>query len=78
MSNLIKKGLSSSKKNIRYIQNITQIHQFEENGQNTNKFEVVYRALKSGEEDILDRKVSYECENAETACYIVAKIKTQM
>jgi hypothetical protein len=48
-----------------------------------NKFEILYRATDNKqptniEEDILDRKVVYECENAETACYIVAKIKTQM
>jgi len=28
------------------------------------------------EEEIEDRKVLYECENGETASYIVAKIKT--
>ena len=29
-------------------------------------------------EEIEDRNVKYECENVETASYIVAKIKTQM
>ena len=28
--------------------------------------------------DLLDRKILYECENVETATYIVAKIKAQM
>jgi hypothetical protein len=29
-------------------------------------------------EELADRKVLYECENTETAAYIVAKIKAQM
>ena len=45
--------------------------------QRTNKFYILYAIEQSlYEEDQLDRKVIYECEDIETASYIVAKIKS--
>jgi len=41
-------------------------------------FTIEYKINNANEllEDEIDRKVVYECENVETASYIVAKIKT--
>jgi hypothetical protein len=70
---------------VRQVQNILQIEQLLENSGKTsmkpsNKFYILYRAHgdSTSQEEIADRKVLYECENTETAAYIVAKIKTQM
>jgi hypothetical protein len=71
---------------VRQVQNILQIENLlEASGKKgikplpSNKFYILYRATDSNsQEEISDRKVLYECENTETAAYIVAKIKTQM
>jgi hypothetical protein len=87
ITNLMKTGFGKSKKkNVRLVQNIITIRQIlDDEGLQTNKFEIIYKTNKPVdftearlEEDILDRKVLYESENIETASYIVAKIKTQM
>lgn len=87
ISNLMKTGFGKSKKkNVRFVQNIITIRQIlDDEGLQTNKFEIIYKTNKPIdfkearlEEDMLDRKVLYESENIETASYIVAKIKTQM
>jgi len=52
----------------------------------TNKFLIEYRAdirkrkqtKQEWEEENAERKVLYECENVETASYIVEKIRAQM
>ena len=76
--NLTKRGVfksSNDKGNSRYVNDIIDIKQLLENGLQSNRFEMNYKAANT-EEDIADRKVLYECENIEISCYTVAKIKT--
>lgn len=81
LSNFCKTGFGGKKiKNVRLTNNIMKIEQVYDSKDEvyTNKFEILYKKQVGQDEDIEDRKVDYECENVETACYIVAKIKTQM
>lgn len=45
-------------------------------GLQTKQFEIIFKASKTEDEDISERRTLYECENIETASYVVAKIKT--
>jgi hypothetical protein len=69
------------------VQNIVEIEQIYENHTQTNKFYIIFNKNvlidegqynKDKPDNILDRKVDYECENIDAASYIVAKIKTIM
>lgn len=69
------------------MQNIVEIEQIYENHTQTNKFYIIFNKNvlidegqynKDKPDNILDRKVDYECENIDAASYIVAKIKTIM
>ena len=78
----MKTGMGGQKKkNVRSVKNIMHIEQkVNQDGLQNNKFEIFYRLeqLEPTEEEEKDRDVPYECENVETASYIVSKIKTQM
>ena len=81
LTNFISKSTSIKNNVVRQVQQIIQIEQLLEGEQRkaSNKFYIDYRASgQQSQEEIADRKVLYECENVETAAYIVAKIKTQM